>query len=172
MNKLDKDQMIHLLQLKHQCLTIANLAHQNQVDKAHQPYMLHPLFVSNALCNAPYPSVLKRWMPLLSETEKIHAQCVAILHDVIEDSAITYDTLIHQYHLPLDIADAVNILTKIKNEDYGLYLKRVKQNKLARIVKLSDLLHNCDLSRLPRIKEEDIQRRFKYLKSILYLWQD
>ncbi len=172
MNQLEKEQQIKHLQLKSQCLAIATFAHQNQVDKAHQPYLLHPLFVSQALSQAPYRSVLKRFVPLLSETEKIEAQCVALLHDVIEDSPVTYDDLIQRDHLPLVIADAVYILTKIKDEPYNLYLARVKENKLARIVKLSDLLHNSDLSRLPRIKEEDLQRRFKYLKSILYLWQD
>jgi (p)ppGpp synthase/HD superfamily hydrolase len=160
------------LQLKESCLNIASLAHADQVDKAKEPYLLHPLWVSATLSETPYRSVLKRHMSALSEEEKEYAQCVALLHDMIEDSPITSSDLLTLYHLPKDIVEAVIILTKTKGEDYSLYLKRVKENKLARVVKLSDLLHNSDLRRLSRIKEEDIQRRLKYLKSILYLWDD
>jgi len=165
------DQLKHL-QLKETCLNIASLAHADQVDKAQKPYLLHPLWVSATLSETPYRSVLKRHMSVLSEEEKEFAQCVALLHDVIEDSPITYEDLISIYHLPNDIADAVLILTKTKGEDYSLYLKRVKENRLARVVKLSDLLHNSDLRRLPRVKNEDKLRRLKYLKSMLYLWND
>jgi len=160
------------LQLKENCLNIASLAHADQVDKAKEPYLLHPLWVSATLTETPYRSVLKKHMSVLSEEEKEYAQCVALLHDVIEDSPITYEDLLMIYHLPKDIADAVLILTKTKGEDYSLYLKRVKENKLARVVKLSDLLHNSDLRRLPRVKNEDKQRRLKYLKSMLYLWDE
>jgi len=159
------------LQQKELCLEIASIAHQNQLDKAKQPYLLHPLWVSATLSEKPYRSVLKQTMANLSD-EDIHlAQCVGLLHDVIEDSDVTYEELLHRYHLPQVIADAVLVLSKTKGEDYSLYLKRVKENKIARVVKLADLLHNSDLSRLPRIKEKDIQRRLKYLKSMLYLWQ-
>jgi (p)ppGpp synthase/HD superfamily hydrolase len=160
------------LQLIDLCLNIASLAHADQVDKAKEPYLLHPLWVSAVLTEAPYRTVLKRPMVLLSDEEKVFAQCVALLHDVIEDTPVTYDDLLNKHQLPKDIADAVLILTKTKGEDYSLYLKRVKENKLARVVKLADNLHNSDLNRLPRIKEEDRKRRLKYLKSMLYLWDD
>jgi len=170
MNELNKDFNLTMLRLKETCFTIAVQAHQGQPDKANQPYILHPLTVSAALTHPPTQSVLKRFVPFLSEEEKMLAQCIALLHDVIEDTSVTYDDLISKYQLPKNIADAVLLLTKTEDEDYFLYLKRVKVNKLARVVKLSDLLHNSDLSRLKRIKEKDIQRRLKYLKAMLYLW--
>jgi len=154
-----------------QCLAIAEKAHSGQVDKAGAMYLLHPLIVS-LLVESHQRSVLKRLGRQLSESQLIQAQCVALLHDVVEDSDITVDDLNHEYHLPPEITQAVSILTKTKGEDYASYLKKVKTNPLSRVVKLADLLDNSNLNRLPKITNEDTQRRLKYLKSMMYLWQD
>jgi (p)ppGpp synthase/HD superfamily hydrolase len=172
MNETQASHQFSMFQLKESCLNIASVAHFNQVDKAKEPYLLHPLWVSAVLSEVPYRTILKRTMISLSEDEKEYAQCVALLHDVIEDSPITYEDLLIKHQLPLEIVDAVKILTKTKGEDYSLYLTRVKKNKLARVVKLADLLHNSDLTRLPRVKDEDQKRRLKYLKSMLFLWDE
>jgi (p)ppGpp synthase/HD superfamily hydrolase len=154
-----------------QCLDIAEKAHFGQVDKAGENYLLHPLIVS-LLVQSHQRSVLKRPGSQLSEKQLLEARCVALLHDVVEDSAITVNDLKDHHHLPVEICDAVKILTKTKGEDYDAYLIRVKANPLSRLVKLADLLDNSNLNRLTKITHEDIDRRLKYLKAMIVLWQD
>ena len=89
------------------------------------------------------------------------------MHDSVEDTAISIDEIQEQFGNV--IANAILAISKRKGEDYQDYLIRVKQNALARSVKLADLQHNADLSRLPRIKEEDILRKEKYLAAMAFL---
>lgn len=153
------------------CFLIAAHAHGHQVDKADELYILHPLKVQSFIEN-PTNSVMKRRIKTLNEEERLYAQCVALLHDVIEDTPLTYDDLLINHKLPKPVCDAVLLLSKVKGEDDQVYYERLKHNKLARVVKLADLLHNIDLSRLKRVTKKDIIRRTKYLKNMLYLWQD
>ena len=62
-----------------------------------------------------------------------------------------------------------DIITKKRGEDYQSYLNSVKKNKLARVVKLADLCHNSDLTRLAKVTEKDIKRKEKYQKAIDFL---
>lgn len=153
------------------CFLIAAQAHGQQEDKANVLYILHPLKVQSFIKN-PTNSVMKRSIKTLNEEEQLYAQCVALLHDVIEDTPITYDDLLINHKLPKAVCDAVLLLSKVKDEDDQEYYERLKHNKIARVVKLADLLHNSDLSRLNSVKKKDIIRRTKYLKNMLYLWQD
>ncbi|MEC3250255.1 GTP pyrophosphokinase [Bacillus cereus] len=65
--------------------------------------------------------------------------------------------------------EAVQVLTKEKYTPYFEYLSRVKENSLARTVKLADLKHNSDRSRLARITDKDLKRLEKYRKAIQFL---
>ena len=67
---------------------------------------------------------------------------------------------------PSDIVEAVELLTRIKNINYQDYLKKIKHNKLAKSVKISDLKHNSDLKRLKNVTKYDKKRQDKYLKAI------
>lgn len=159
------------LSMVQQCLIIAQEAHKADVDKAGASYILHPLLVS-MMVKAHERSLLKRLGAQLSDVELEQAQAVALLHDVLEDTPITYDDLMMVHHLPMAVCDAVLALTKVEGEDYFVYLQRVKANKLSRIVKLADLLDNANLDRLPKITEKDRERKKKYQKAMLFLWQD
>jgi len=150
------------------CFKIALEAHINQEDKAKEPYIFHPLKVRSFI-EHPDRSVMKRIIRTLNEEERLLAQYVALLHDVLEDTSITYEDLLDTYKLPKAVCDAVALLSKVKGEDDYVYYERLKHNKLARAVKLADLLHNSDLSRFKRIKNEDILRRNRYLKAMLFL---
>ena len=161
--------MSHSHPLIKQCLQIASKAHATQLDKAKITYLLHPILVS-LMVETHDRSVLKRWACALNEQELIWAQCVALLHDVLEDSTVTAENLRNDHHLPFQICEAVDILTKIEGEDYADYLKRVKANPLSRVVKLADLLDNANLDRLSKVTDDDRARRKKYLKAMLYLW--
>ena len=138
--------------LYQQALAIAKDAHKGQVDKAGVDYIQHPLFVAS-----------------LVEGEL--AKTVALLHDVVEDSDWTLEDL-HKEGLPEEVVQAVGILTKKRNENYEEYILRVKQNPLARQVKLADLKHNSDLSRLANVTDRDRKRVAKYQKAISFLSEE
>ena len=95
-------------------------------------------------------------------------KAVAYLHDVIEDTELTLEDL-GEYGFSKEVIEAVDIITKKRGEDYQSYLNSVKKNKLARVVKLADLRHNSDLTRLAKVTEKDIKRKEKYQKAIDFL---
>ena len=128
---------------------IAKKAHLGQVDKAGEDYIKHPEKVA---------SFVK------TDEEK----AVAYLHDVIEDTELTLEDLC-EYDFSKEVIEAVDIITNKRGEDYQSYLNSVKKNKLARAVKLADLRHNSDLTRLTKVTEKDIERKEKYQKAINFL---
>ena len=128
---------------------IAKKAHLGQIDKAGEDYIKHPEKVASFVN---------------SDKEK----AVAYLHDVIEDTELTLEDL-REYGFSEEVLKAVDVITKKKGQDYQTYLNSVKENKLARVVKLADLRHNSDLTRLINIIEKDIERKEKYQKAIDFL---
>lgn len=126
-------------------IQIALNAHHGQVDRGGEPYILHPLRVM---------------LGQKTETAKI----CAVLHDVIEDTAVTLEDL-RREGFREDIIDTVKTLTKLDGEDYEDYIQRVVQNKVACQVKLMDLKDNMDLSRLDVALEADFKRYKKYEKA-------
>ena len=130
-------------------LSIARKAHEGQLDKAGVDYIEHPIYVA-------------------SQVDTEEEKAVALLHDVIEDSPVSAEELL-QAGLPETVVTAVHVLTKKKEQDYQTYLETVKKNPLARVVKLADLKHNSDLSRLSSITEKDRERLKKYKKAIDFL---
>ena len=123
-------------------LGLALAVHGGWQDKAGQPYILHVL------------RVMAR-MP----TEQ--SRLVAILHDVVEDSAITTDDLLERGFPPAVVA-AVGLLTKAEGTDYLDYIREVKSDPLATAVKVADLEDNMDIRRLSSPTEADVQRILKY----------
>ena len=130
-------------------LSIARQAHEGQLDKAGVDYIEHPIYVA-------------------SQVDTEEEKAVALLHDVIEDSPVSAEELL-QAGLPETVVTAVQILSKKKGQDYQIYLENVKSNSLARVVKLADLKHNSDLSRLSSVTDKDLKRFEKYKKAIDYL---
>lgn len=120
-------------------------AHENKVDRYGKPYILHPIRVM---------------IKMEDDAEKI----VGVLHDVIEDSEITFDDL-RKEGFSDEIINAVDCLTKREEEEYFDYIHRVIQNPIAKRVKLADLEDNMDLKRIDVITEKDIARLNKYLKA-------
>ena len=128
---------------------VAKKAHFGQIDRAGIDYIKHPETVASFVA---------------TDEEK----AVAYLHDVIEDTSLTLLDL-KKEGFSKNIIEAVDILTKKKGQDYQTYLNSVKENKLARVVKLADLRHNSDLTRLIDITEKDRERKEKYQKAIDFL---
>lgn len=130
-------------------LKIAVKAHDGQFDKGGNPYIFHPVWVA---------------LHCRSEDERI----VALLHDVIEDSDITLDDLSKE-EFPKRIIESVDRITRKKGESYCAYINRVAINQIARRVKVQDLFHNSDLSRIPNPNENDIERVKRYEQHASYL---
>ena len=130
-------------------LSIARQAHEGQLDKAGVDYIKHPIYVA-------------------SQVETEEEKTVALLHDVLEDSSVTAEELLIA-GLPETVVTTVQVLTKQTGQDYQTYLQAVKSNPLACRVKLADLKHNSDLSRLTSITEKDRERLKKYKKAIDFL---
>lgn len=124
--------------------------HKDQRDRAGKPYLSHLETVADGL---------------LVKDE--HYICVAWLHDIVEDHNYPVDKI--RVEFGDEIASAVSAISKIKGEDYQDYLNRVKANEIARIVKLSDLNHNMQLSRLLKVTSKDLQRVEKYKKAKAFL---
>lgn len=127
-------------------------AHLGQVDKGGLPYFLHPIHLAYQM----------------TDEDTIVA---ALLHDVIEDTNYTIDDL---YNIGFSdvVCDAVKLLTHNKNEAYMDYIYKIKSNHIARMVKLADLKHNIDLSRLEHATDIDVKRTNKYLKAISILEEE
>ena len=125
-------------------LLIATNAHAGQFDKGGKPYILHPLKVMHYL-----------------KTEDEELQCIALGHDLIEDTDVTYSELIGA-GMPARVIEGIRALTKMRDESYLEYKQRVLQNRDAMLVKLCDLRHNTDIRRLKGITDKDVARIAKY----------
>jgi (p)ppGpp synthase/HD superfamily hydrolase len=123
-------------------IAIAATAHAGQVDKAGQPYILHPLRVM---------------LRVNSDEERI----AAVLHDAVEDTPVTLDELRSQgFSEP--IVEAVRALTKLPGESRLAAAERAAANPIAIVVKLADNAENMDLSRIPEPTEKDYARLREY----------
>ena len=91
------------------------------------------------------------------------AKCVALLHDILEDTDI--DVSLLEQNFSEEVVTAVKLMTHAKDVDYFDYVRELKDNPLARSVKLADLEHNSDLSRLKTVTEYDLLRQEKYKKA-------
>ena len=132
-------------------IAIAAQAHQEQLDKAGAPYILHPL---------------RMMLRMSSETE----MTAAILHDVVEDTAWTLDQL-RQAGFSAEVVQAVECLTHRDQETYEAFITRVRTNTVASKVKLADLEDNMDMRRLSTLTDKDTQRLHKYHRAWLALRQ-
>lgn len=130
-------------------LRLATAAHKGQVDKAGVDYIKHPIAVAEFL-----------------DTED--EQTAALLHDTVEDTEVTLENLKAEGFSDTAL-HAVYCLTHKKDESRETYLQRVAENPLAVKVKLADLAHNSDLSRLPAPTEKDFARAERYAKEIAFL---
>ena len=138
--------------LTKQAMAICFDVHKNQLDKSGLPYVFHPFHLAEQM-----------------ETE--HEVCVALLHDVIEDSDHTPGEL-SQAGFPDEVVRAVRTLTRAPHMHYLDYVARLRQNPIARRVKLADLAHNSDLSRLGYVSDQDRRRVLKYRMAQAILEDD
>jgi phosphonatase-like hydrolase len=132
-----------------EAIALAAQAHRGQVEKAGQPYILHPLRVM---------------LRFRSEPEQI----VGVLHDLIEDTNHTLSELRHIGYTE-EIIQAIDALSKKSGESYVEFIERVAANPLAKRVKLADLEDNMDIRRLSEITERDQERLRRYQSAWRHL---
>lgn len=123
-------------------ISIAAQAHSGQVDKAGQPYILHPLRVM---------------LRVNSQDERM----AAVLHDVVEDTSITLEQLATEGFSGV-VLEAVEALTKRPGENRLAAAARAAKNKVARAVKLADNAENMDISRIAVPTDKDFARLKEY----------
>jgi (p)ppGpp synthase/HD superfamily hydrolase len=125
-------------------LVIATNAHSGQVDRGGAPYILHPLKVMHYL---------------KSDDEEL--MCMALGHDVIEDTSVTYKDL-REAGISGRVIEGIRCLTKQPGQTYDEYKEGVFGSEDAMRVKMADLRHNTDIRRLKGVTEKDIARMAKY----------
>ena len=121
-------------------------AHKDQIDKSGMPYVFHPFHLAEQMADE-------------------NTTIVALLHDVIEDTEYTLDDL-RKFGFAEDVLSAISLMTHADDVPYMEYVVKIKTNPIAKAVKLADLKHNSDMSRLDRITQKDEERAKKYKQAI------
>ena len=132
-------------------IALAAKAHEDQVDKAGQAYILHPL---------------RMMMRLRTDDEELMA--IAVLHDVLEDTDYDWEDL-QNLGFPDRVIDGVRALTRYDTETYEEFIRRCAFNPDAKLVKREDLRDNSDITRLKGLRQKDFERLEKYSKAFVYL---
>ena len=132
-------------------MDLAYAAHHGQRDKSGTPYIFHPIH-------------------LAEQMDDELSCCVALLHDTVEDTFVTMEDI--QRDFPKEVADAVALMTHTADADYFDYVRAIAKNPIAKKVKLSDLAHNSDHTRLLAAgitgeKTERLQEKYAKAKRIL-----
>lgn len=134
--------------LTNKAMKLAYTAHEGQMDKCGQPYIFHPYH-------------------LAEQMDDEISTCVALLHDVVEDTDVTLDDLEKQF--PPEVVEGVRLLTHDPAVDYFDYVRAIKGHPVAQKVKLADLAHNSDESRFAGIEDATeallSRRRQKYARA-------
>jgi (p)ppGpp synthase/HD superfamily hydrolase len=132
--------------LTKQALKLCFEAHRDQTDKSGMPYVFHPFHLAEQM-----------------DTEE--STTVALLHDIVEDTDYTLEDL-KAMGFPNNVIDALALMTHDPRVPYMEYVKAISENPLATKVKLADLRHNSDLSRLDSVDEKALSRVKKYAAAI------
>lgn len=134
-------------------ISVAAMYHQDQTDKAGEPYIFHCLTVMNTL----------RSKGVTDEDTLI----IAVLHDILEDTEV--DRKYINSSFGWNVLRGILRLTKRKGESYSDYLERVALSKETILVKMADLEHNSDIRRIKGLTEKDLHRTIKYQRAYTYL---
>lgn len=128
-----------------QAMQLCFHAHKEQVDKSGVPYVFHPIH-------------------LAEQMQDEDTTIVALLHDVVEDTDYTIDDL-RSMGFSESVLEAIALMTHKKGVPYMEYVAKIKTNPIARAVKLADLAHNSDTTRLDSVDDKSIERIKKYTQA-------
>lgn len=137
--------------LTHQAMKLAYKAHEGQYDESGVAYIFHPFHVAEQM------------------DDEISV-CAALLHDILEDTDVTLEMLEEEF--PPEVTEAVVLLTHKHGTDYEEYLRKIKANPIARKVKIADVHHNAEESRILLAEVPEARKnhwRKKYQKALVVL---
>ena len=140
--------------LTKKAMKVAYEAHHGQTDRSGTPYIFHPFYVAEQM------------------DDEISV-CAALLHDVVEDTEITFEDL--EKNFPEEVVEALRFLTRDKSMNYFDYIRNLRKNPIAKKVKQADLLHNSDVTRLTdceNISARQISRLHGRYKRALEILQE
>ena len=123
--------------------------HKDQVDKTDMPYVFHPFHLAEQM------------------DDEISTVC-ALLHDVVEDSDMTLEGLAGM-GFPAQVIEVLSLLTHAEGVPYMDYVREIAKNPLAKKVKIADLTHNSDLTRMDEVDEWAFSRNEKYREALRIL---
>lgn len=135
-------------------IVLAAEAHRGQADKAGEPYILHPLRVM---------------FRIRDQGHRVEVQCAAVLHDVVEDTAVTLEDIAAA--LSPEVAALVNAVTRRPGEVYEDFVRRAAEHPEARAIKTADVQDN--LSRIGQLAEVSpelagrLEERYRKALSVL-----
>lgn len=132
-------------------ISLAAQKFEGKFDKGGKPYILHCLYVMNQ-------------MPTNDE----ELQQIGVMHDLLEDTELTSGDLL-EMGFSVRVIEGVCACTHSDRETYDEYIHRVALNSDARLVKLADLRHNSDITRIKGLRKKDFDRVEKYYRAFVYL---
>ena len=132
-------------------IRITSQVFEDKLDRGGNPYILHCLHVMNEVKH-------------LGE----EAMISAVMHDVIEDTEVTFDDLYNE-GFSQEVLLILQLLTHRKGTDYMAYIKALSVHPIAKEIKKADLRHNSDITRLKGVRQKDFDRLEKYSRAYLYL---
>ena len=140
--------MIYTTQTK-KALKLCFEAHKEQKDKSGMPYVFHPFH-------------------LAEQMQDEDTTVVALLHDIVEDTEYTIEDIAAMgFHAR--VVAAIALMTHAEDVPYMDYVAKIKDNPIAKAVKLADLTHNSDMTRLDVVDEKAKARIEKYAKALRFL---
>lgn len=131
--------------MTNRAMCLAYEAHLGQKDKSGQPYIFHPYH-------------------LAEQMKDEVSVCAALLHDVVEDTSVTLEELREQF--PEEVTEAVRLLTHEEGTDYFDYIRAVRQNPVAKAVKLADIAHNSDETRFAGCEDADTGTSLEFPEAL------
>lgn len=131
-------------------ILIATEAHAKQFDKGGNPYILHPLTVM---------------YNMRTQGFDIETQCIAVLHDVLEDNAEWTVDRLRESGMSEEVIDGLVLMVHNEDVDYFVYIEAMKHNIRTLRTKKGDIEHNFDIRRLKGLRPKDFERLAKYSKA-------
>ena len=137
--------------LTKKALKLSFNSHKDQTDKTGMPYVFHPFHLAESM------------------DDEISTVC-ALLHDVVEDTDTTLEDL-SEMGFPSEVIEVLTLLTHADGVPYMDYVREIAKNPTATKVKIADLKHNSDLSRMDEdmIDEYALKRTEKYKAALAIL---
>lgn len=142
-------------QMLAKAILIATQAHDGQYDKGGNPYILHPLTVMYNMRQQGFD---------------VETQCIAALHDVVEDTDWTLEKLAAA-GMSEPVIEGLRLMCHAPDEDYFQYIEKMQHNIRTLRVKKGDIEHNFDIRRLKGLRQKDFARLEKYSKAYILIQQ-